>query len=268
MKKIFLFYGLWLGTVLNGYSQSPVCKPDTSILKTINVIHPSPYRDTVPGSGIQQAACIGEPFALPFTILVPNVFQFGGVSLPLFSAQLPTTGAVRGLPDGLSYKCEPPNCVMLANTPGCIQISGTPTTKNDTGAYDLTINFSISTAIGPLAAEFPGSLFPGEYTLRLNAPGQCENTTAVKFPAAQIHLTTAPNPFNRQTLISFWNEKSKTGILDLYSFAGIKLRSIKQSLQQGYNQILLERQELPAGWYYYSLTVGQARWTNRLIIMD
>lgn len=268
MKNKFILFLFFLSLVIMADAQTLECTPDTTILKTINVIHPSPYRDTVPGSGIQQKACIGEPFALPFTILVPNVFVFGGVSLPLISATLPTVGAVSGLPDGLSYTCNPPNCVMLANTPGCIQLSGTPTTQNDTGAYKLTIKFTISTGIGPLAAEFPGSLFPGEYILRLNAPGQCENTTAIKIPEAQWQVTTSPNPFHQQTSLNFWNERSKTAVIRIFNVTGAKVREIKSPLLNGVNNITLHREGLPAGLYYITMTAGRHRHAQRILIQD
>ncbi len=268
MKNNCIFFLIFLGLIYVARAQSPVCTPDTTVLQTINVIHPSPYRDTVPGSGIQQSACIGEPFALPFTILVPNVFVFGGVSLPLISAQLPVTGAVSGLPDGLSYTCNPPNCVMLANAPGCIQISGTPSAKNDTGAYELTIKFTISTGIGPLAAEFPGSLFPGDYILRLNAPGQCENTTSIKLPEAQWQVTTSPNPFTEQTSISFRNEQAKAAVIHIFNNGGVKVREFNTALSNGTNLITLKRDGLPAGLYYVTISAGPNRHAQRILIQD
>ena len=68
---------------------------------------------------------------------MPNEIEIGGNPLALDRVELETSGAVLGLPTGLTYGCNPPSCVFPKDTEGCVNLYGTPT--GDVGDYPLEI---------------------------------------------------------------------------------------------------------------------------------
>lgn len=127
-------------------------------------IYPLPYQDGVPGSGITDTALVNVPFETVFQIQAPSEFTFNGVTLPVISFSLATTGAIAGLPPGLTYACNPPNCVFNALTPACVSIYGV---TDQAGIYDLEITGTL-VSILPIPVSFPDpAIFPGNYYLHV-----------------------------------------------------------------------------------------------------
>ena len=176
MKKIVLlilvlFY--FMSVALN--AQVP-CTPDpVKFRDSASGVYPRAYQDTVPWGGIKTPACIGKSYEFVFTLKVGDTVTYNGILIPLDSAVIATTGAITGLPVGISYSCNPPNCVFKKSTVGCIALKGTPTTTNAPGAFKPIISgkfYSTTLAFfNPVSVTFPGTLFPGEYILNVYATG-------------------------------------------------------------------------------------------------
>src|SRR5687767_13760235 len=111
LKKLgFLLIPMLLG--LKVFSQ---CTPDPSYTST--GIWPDTITNMAP-------ACIGGPYQMDFTVVVPADTVVAGL---LFIVDSTIVTSVSGLPAGFAYSCTPPSCVTLGGTSGCFIITGTPT---------------------------------------------------------------------------------------------------------------------------------------------
>ena len=96
------------------------------------------------------------------------------VTLPPFnfdlnSFQLDNTDGILGLPIGLEYACNPPNCVFPDSTLGCIIVSGTPIEANSVGDFNLQfVGQLFANDDDSLNFDFPSTVVPGEYVLSLS----------------------------------------------------------------------------------------------------
>ena len=126
MKTILPFFFVLFSTI--AFSQA--CDPDTLYRDSIAGVYPRPLSDVNPNGGIDTFACIGQPFEFVFTVIIPDTFSFNGLLLTLLSAEIATSGAVTGLPAGMGYACNPPDCIFPADSIGCIVLQGIPDATN------------------------------------------------------------------------------------------------------------------------------------------
>ncbi|MCP3931742.1 MAG: hypothetical protein GY705_21920, partial [Bacteroidetes bacterium] len=162
MKKIF---PLLLFTLIGFFMQAQNCTPDPAYAGGPAGVYPPPYdAEQTPDGGITEVACIGQPYEFSFTS-VSDFFDFNGTQYQLDSFIL--TG-VTGLPDGLDYVCEPPNCTLYFGEIGCMLIHGTPTAANAPGVYPLEISGTAYLPGFSLNINFPNAeLYPGVYEITL-----------------------------------------------------------------------------------------------------
>ncbi|MEZ5016715.1 MAG: DUF1501 domain-containing protein [Flavipsychrobacter sp.] len=77
-----------------------------------------------------------------------------------------------------------------------------------------------------------------------------------------------PNPFSRHTTIEFGSEGGLTTI-QLFDVNGRKVKTILQKqMERGKHQVTINRDNLPAGNYFYRLTNGKTNSTKKLVIVD
>jgi len=78
-----------------------------------------------------------------------------------------------------------------------------------------------------------------------------------------------PNPFKGETLIGFNLPKSSNATLTVYDISGKVLKLVRGDFAKGYNQIVLNSQELPqAGVLYYSLSTEEHNATKKMIVIE
>ncbi|MCP3927823.1 MAG: T9SS type B sorting domain-containing protein [Bacteroidetes bacterium] len=150
--------------------EPPTCEPDTTIYNGDPGVYPLPY-DSIesPNGGIDLSACLDQYYEFPFTVLNTDTFNFQGFDVVLDTFEL--TG-LTGLPEGLDYVCNPPDCSITYGEAGCLLIYGTPTTNNASGDYLLQISGSAVTSFGVFNLSFPDpNLIPGEYAITIEDPG-------------------------------------------------------------------------------------------------
>jgi hypothetical protein len=76
-----------------------------------------------------------------------------------------------------------------------------------------------------------------------------------------------PNPFAGSTFIGFNLPKPSKAILDVYDVTGKVLKTIEGTYERGYNQITLERKDLPSvGILYYKLETEFGILTKKMIM--
>lgn len=166
MKQLYSFFLL---SILFQCAQAQACLPDSVIRDSAVGVYPKPITPTNPNGGIKTAACIDKPYEFVFTIKISDTVTVPGIPIPinLNNASIDTAGAISGLPVGIGYSCNPPNCVFEKNTIGCLVLNGTPTDVNTPGIFRPVITLTLSTVLGPIEVMYPGQFFPGEYLLTL-----------------------------------------------------------------------------------------------------
>lgn len=77
-----------------------------------------------------------------------------------------------------------------------------------------------------------------------------------------------PNPFSRQTTITFGSEGGLTTI-QLFDVNGRKVKTLfQQQMERGRHEITINRDGLPAGNYFYRLINGKNSSTKKLVVVD
>ena len=239
------------------------CIPDTLYRDSTAGVYPGPITPTNPNGGIDTFACIGQPFEFVFTVIIPDTFSFNGLLLNLLSAQIAETGAVSGLPDGIGYACNPPDCIFPADSIGCIVLQGIPTASNIPGEYEPVITMTINTNIFPITTSFPGTIFPGKYILELRD----ENCmlTGIHSYSLPDDWQTFPNP-----VLDHWNIRYSSPTLSSNDLivTDISGRQIYQStwVGSGMQELSIPVSNWESGVYLYRLTTGDRMVSGRLIV--
>ncbi len=251
------------------FASAQVCVRDSSLLNDTIFISPRPYTLANPVYGL-AIACINQPYAQSVTIKVPPTFTFQGIPIVITNANLATTGAVTGLPTGISYVCDPPNCIFNANTLGCILLTGTPTTASQApDTVDLKIKANIvGTVFGTtqtIPVDFPGPIAPGNYYLVLQTAAGCTSGTN-DLGSQFMAIKNNPNPFGAQTVISVASLVSGRFNFEVFNTFGQRVYAEPINLIEGANQFTFEANDLPNGAYFYSISNAQGKVTRRMAI--
>ena len=249
------------------------CLPDVRYKDSLVGVYPSPVTAANPNGGITKAACIGKPYSFVFTVKIADTITVPlAGKIPLDSLTMATSGAVTGMPTGLTYACNPANCVFKKNTTGCVIIQGTPAATNTVKIYPLVINGkAYSSAISFLypngyPAAFPGDLFPGEYNLKLlatNDPGCISATNDLKEVS---NFSAFPNPTNGNTIITIESSVNDNFEFSLTNSLGQRIETRALNIQAGTNAFQFDSSLLPNGIYIYALSKGNRIVSNKLII--
>ncbi|MEZ4893232.1 MAG: T9SS type A sorting domain-containing protein [Saprospiraceae bacterium] len=244
---------------INTYAQT--CVRDSSILMTGALLSPA-YWDTITMEYNLNDACILNPYTQSVTVNVPA--QYSG--FPLTSVQIATSGAVTNLPVGITYLCDPPNCVFNANTLGCILLYGTPTAANNTpDTLDLGITTTVNTQIGGIPIKFPGDL-PGDNHYYLAVKDQ-QCLVGTQSPNADIsYVSIAPNPFANETTITVESVVSGDFQFEVFNVIGQRVHQRNIRLDTGINQFTFDGSRLPLGSYIYTLSNRSGKVSRRMVI--
>ncbi|MBU6341790.1 MAG: T9SS type A sorting domain-containing protein [Bacteroidetes bacterium] len=244
------------------------CMRDSSILNVDTVfVSPLPYTATNP-KYLLKVACINQPYNQSVTIKVPPTFVFQGITLAITSASLATTGAVTGLPTGLTYSCDPPNCVFNANTLGCVLIYGTPSNPAQApDTLDLSIKAKVNTSFGPLDITFPGPIAPGNYYLILKTAAGCMSA-AEEANNPFYSLKNTPNPFSGQTTFHVMSDKSGEFQFQVFNMLGKLVSSQNIQLLEGENQFTYDAASLANGAYYFILGNHTGKTSGKMIVAN
>jgi Secretion system C-terminal sorting domain len=248
-------------------AQTPACVPNQLYKDSIAGVYPLPYDAMLnPSGGIPKPACIGKPYEFAFTIKVSDTIKYAGQNIPLDSVKMATTGAITGLPVGITYACNPPNCTFLKKTMGCALLKGT--TTSPAGDYDLVITVKAYVALfGGVDISFPGAISSGKYTLKVVAATNAACATSSIFSADEIAtMSASPNPTSLSTTINI--ESAQTGLFNfaVYNTMGQSVFSTPLSIQTGINSLTLSTEDLPNGVYIYKLSKDNKVLSNKFVV--
>lgn len=258
------FITLSFALILFGQLSAQTCVRDSSVLDSMDLVAPQPWTPADP-TIYTLPACINEPYAQSVTFNVPDMLTFSGITLPLTKITVAATGAVTGLPAGLSYSCDPPNCEFLANTLGCMLISGTPTPNNTPGDKELTIKVTAYSLITQ-EIDFPGTIAPNsKYFITVKNTGECASGTS-DLSGQIAGVKNAPNPFGQQTEMIVESMVSGEFTFDVFNIIGKRVNQQVVQLTQGTNYFTFDAGNLPNGTYFYSLGNRTGNISNTFVI--
>jgi len=266
MKKVLLFLAVVLIPAL---SFAQTCERDSNILLVGGLLSPAPWSPDSPFINL-KVACINEPYNQSVTINVPATFTLSGITVPITNVSIPTTMGVGNLPVGMTYTCDPPNCVFNANTLGCILLAGTPSAANmapDTA--DLALTATVTTPFGPVPVAFPGNQAAPDdhYYLIVRPTGECV-TIGTSDPGSPFSAVRAmPNPFTQHITIEAQSTQTGAFRFEVFDLLGNRLHTETVNLFEGTNQFTYDGSRLPSGTYLYTIGNTSGRSVRRMVKM-
>ncbi len=273
MKKLLLLSVVMIFAI-QMQAQEPACIPDTAFIGFDAGVYPLPVSEAFPDQGITDTACLNAAFNFIFTVVTPDSISipFGSILLEsqLDSITIAPEGAILGLPEGVDYACNPPNCIFSPEVGiGCIVLSGTPTNTEDVGENPLAIQAEVFLPAFQIPINFPDStLFPGNYSLVVRAENdpQCLMTQTEEALVQISNFSITPNPASGRTELVI--ESLETGVYQLETFdvLGKRISQERIRLFEGSNRIAYNGHQLSEGMYILSLSNGQGRVSRRLMI--
>lgn len=270
MKKAILFL---LASFVVTFLSAQSCVPDSLFRDSAVGVYPLPFTDDRPDGGIQIPACINEPYEFLITVKVPPNVTFGGFQVEIDSVNVATTGAVQNLPDGMSYACNPPTCVLVPeDTLSCIILFGTPNNPADIGIKDITVNATVHTNViaQPIVLPDNTGAFPGadgNYFLEVKAEGECITTSTRDYLNQQISLINTPNPFGYETTIEVTSLSREELTFEVFDLVGKRVHTERVTILTGTNRIPFDGSQLQNGIYTYSFSNGESRVSNKMVVL-
>ncbi|MBK8955767.1 MAG: T9SS type A sorting domain-containing protein [Saprospiraceae bacterium] len=237
------------------------CLPDSTLKDSSAGVFPRPITPENPNGGITKKACINKPYEFTLTVVVPDTVQIPilPAPLPLEKVAIDTANAISNLPVGISYSCNPPNCIFKKNELGCLILNGTPTDVNTPGDYKPIIKLKLTVNVGvpfDYTTEYPGPAFPGEYILQLQAENDCASA-AKNF--SQFKNSWYPNPLTGNILYSDSHAES----VKVYNS---QMQLLKNTSSLKSNLIELD-QDLESGIYFIFWSEKERYYYQKIIVL-
>jgi len=242
------------------------CNPDLTFQDSAVGVYPLPYNEITMVGGL-DTACQNNAYETVVTFVIPETVELNGFNLDLEFIELETTGAVVGLPEGLTYACNPPDCFFEPmDTLACMILYGTPT--DDIGRYELTLNGTVKTSL--ITADLNTllqTINPNPYYIDVFADGDPNcgvvNTTEA---LANYSMTHQPNPVSGMATIQIEAAELNEFTLSLTDMMGrlIETRSIQ--VIPGVNTFEMYTDQLASGLYFYTLENNQGKLTRKMLV--
>ncbi len=267
MRRILPFFLICslLGLTNLSFGQATTCTPDMDLFAAGAGIYPLPDSTT---GGDLDPICPGQPYEFVFQAVVPDSISVPGFpTLPLSSITLDASTAIGGLPTGIDYYCNPPDCVFEpSDSVGCVILSGI--TNDPAGQYDLVIEAEANIGF-PLTVEFPGPIFPGLYWVDVleSTDPACNviGTNDVASLGLGVSQNT-PNPFSGRTQIEVTAEDYGTFTFQVFGMTGAVVHKELVEFAAGTNVVEFDGSALQAGVYTYTFSNDQGVITKRMVI--
>lgn len=275
MKKLLLaIFTLVFAVSLNVQAQN--CMPDPIFADSTAGVFPLPDPIGSPTSSLDPG-CVDAPYNQLFTAVVPDSISavFNGVPINAELISVAVDG-IDGLPAGVDFACEPPDCIFLQNTSGCVLFSGTPT---EAGDFLPIVRTTVAGNIGApisLPVNFPAQpgdqidIFPGEYKITVFPEGSSEAACSVGVNDALAEVLglqqNIPNPFSKTTSITVDSKESGEFDFKVYSLIGELVHSEVLMLSAGQNIFEFDGSTLNSGMYFYAVGQENAVVTKRMVV--
>jgi hypothetical protein len=277
MKKSLLFISMLVAGAFASFAQKTACTPNPLIDTAATTIQ------FLPDSNVVITANINALFTQVVTVFVPTNTSFD--TPPPVSTYIKSINAtvdsikidtITGLPAGVSYSCG--KCVMYANQPYCLTISGTMPNVNNI-LYKLSIKGSPYGQLNPtIVSQSQGFLKPniednGTFTKKLPLAGykvKVGNPVITGINNFSLNGSfnvsqNIPNPFDGSTTINF--NATGNGNIDftVTDILGRNVYDTNINATLGSNTFVFTT-DLANGTYFFSLSDGKNTVTRKMVI--
>lgn len=255
MKKILFTLSL----ILVSYFASAQCTPDPTYVSQGVGVYPKP--DSTCLHTVMDTCRRTQAYSFVLTAVVPDSIDTGTAFGKAVLDYIKIT-SVNGLPSGITYQCVPSTCQFENNTTGCVLISGT--TTDPAGVSNLTVTADVRIGAGlagfTLPYTFPDTtIAPGCYLFVVAEP--------VGINEAYSHdISCKPNPVQNNATISFENGNATTANLSIVNLNGQIVKTENFNTQNGRNTYTFDVSDLSNGVYYYTVTSGDLKFLNKIVI--
>lgn len=188
--------------------------------------------------------------------------------------------SINGLPCGLSWTTSNAgnDNIFVKNEEGCFLIYGT--SEGMEGVFKTNVIVTAWIVGGPPAGiQQPASAIGLSLSVKsIEAGSSCSAVTdtvttcmPVSINEVSANLTSfsaQPNPFNSYTNISFTAKENAVYTMQVVNMLGAVVYQEQVSAEPGVNNIRMERNNLPAGVYVYSISNGNYSINNRMMIAE
>ena len=231
----------------SGVAQS--CTPGTNFADSLYGVWPSPSVG-FPLATVNVDYSTDINFKVPAAIddelvaVVPAAFAFNGNAIISFKLL-----SVTGLPAGITYACNLPDCEYLCGANVCAILQGTPQAE---GSYPFEIEVSVLVASSfgnvPLTIPFDG------YTIEVGLAGTIEQIISP--------ITVSPNPANDEIKIEVITTSMKANQISILNIEGkvVAERQIKDVLNTTFDLSALK-----AGIYFVNVSHASGNKTVKFI---
>ena len=247
MKLLLLSLTFAVFTANNLGAQS--CTPGSNFADSLYGVWPSPSVG-FPIATVNVAYSTDINFKVPdaidsaLVVVVPDAALLNGNDIISFKLL-----NVSGLPAGITYACNLPNCEYPGGDNGCARLQGTPSLV---GSYPVVLEVSV------LVASFFGNIpltipFDG-YTIEVGVAGTIEQIISP--------ITVSPNPANNEIKIEGITASMKANQISILNIEGkvVAEREIKELLNTTFDLSALK-----AGIYFVNVSHASGNKTVKFI---
>jgi hypothetical protein len=244
IKRLSLLVFIAIISIFNkGFAQ---CTPDVSI--TIPGIYPDSATGLPDGT-------VGTAYNEVIQVRVLTDTTLNG--LPVIVTSITITG-VTGLPPGLTYSCNPANCVFPGGTNGCLLLSGTPTTA---GSFTLNVDLDVAGTLFGVPLTQPATV--DYYVIDINSPtGLGDDVSALQFELLQ----NKPNPAVNYTDVSFTSPIGGDFNVKVFNLIGKEVYRQTIRGMAGMNTTRISTADFIPGVYMLTIENGSSVATRRMIV--
>jgi hypothetical protein len=253
MKKQLLLLNLLLG-IFSGPFVIAQCVPDP------NITQPGIYPDSATGlaSGI-----VGQPYNQVMQIKVPVDTQVVYLGFTLTATiQSIQLMSFTGLPPGITYACNPANCIFPGGSNACVLLSGTPNTAGVFNPVAIVKTTGTVVLFGQTITLTQNDTID-YYTIVIGVSGLPEINPDL-LNLGQNH----PNPAVFKTHIDFYVPEGGEYFFRLFNLLGKEVQSQKLDLSKGIHTLEIDVSQLMSGIYVYSLSGKQGTLTRRMTVQQ
>jgi len=260
---------LFLTTISFSSLWSQSCTPDQiAVLIGLPGVYPNPVQQSALPSG-----SVGTAYSERITIITLadttiDLSAIIGFPVPPVTASVnyQEVTNVTGLPSGMSYSCNPSNCLIPGDSSGCVALTGTPT-QGGTFTVGLTtgINIAVPSSVPVLGGQNITVPVPGiSWDLEITSSAGVVDAVNRGFTLGQ----NVPNPVSGSTDIHFTTTKPAIMELTVMDLAGRVVAQQSQRAFVGEQVIRFDATSLEAGVYLIRLSNGQASQTRKMVVVD
>jgi hypothetical protein len=232
-----------------------------------------------------EIPCIerGEAYSESIQLSMFNQFNFQGQQ-SVDSIQI---DAIGNLPCGICWATNKATNRFNADEDGCIILTGS--TNDPAGQYKFSFTMTAWINGGAQGITVPASLVNQtgiKYFIRVknNGSSTCANvdtsssatnltasascTVGINDVQTIADLAINPNPMNSTAVVSFEAEQTATYVMTITDITGKTVLVTNIAANAGANTTTIQRNGLPTGMYFLSLSNGKSLTTKRFTIVE